>query len=156
MIPRLTLALVLLLFPATAQAASGTMAGMTVGARVWGMPACGQPHVEVTTPTAYQAAHGTSEFGGNQPLAWADETRCVIAINRELAHIEIRTPAKRCHVIVHEWGHLAGRGHSDNPRSVMFGEDIIAEGWVLRGKRKVMQAANAFKPCYAATGQQRV
>jgi hypothetical protein len=31
-------------------------------------------------------------------------------------------PALLCSVVLHEVGHLSGRGHSDNPRSVMFPE----------------------------------
>lgn len=27
---------------------------------------------------------------------------------------------KFCTTAIHEWGHLAGRGHSSNPRSVMY------------------------------------
>ena len=58
---------------ATALGLSGTMAGMYVGQQVWGTPACGQPHVEVSTPTEYGAAYGSVNFGdAGAPLAWAD------------------------------------------------------------------------------------
>jgi hypothetical protein len=146
-LPIATLIALAALPAAAAQGLSGTDAGMRVGLQVWGMPACGQPHVEVTTPAEYAFAHGDANFGDSVPLAWADETRCMIVINRDLAHIEIRTAAKRCHVIVHEWGHLTGHEHSDNPRSVMYGEDLVAESRVRRHGRVFWRAANPFKPC---------
>jgi hypothetical protein len=129
---------------------SGDRAGLIVGEQVWGAPACGQPRVEVSTPSDYEAAYGTGAFD-TEPLAWADETRCVVVINRELARIEIRTAAKRCHVIVHEWGHLAGREHSENPRSVMYGEDVVAESREKVGRRWRWVTSGAFKPCEVLT-----
>lgn len=128
------------------------MAGTYVGKQVWGMPACGQPHVEVSTPGEYLALYGTTVLDG-YPLAWADANRCVIVINRDLARIEIRTPAKRCHVIVHEWGHLAGREHSTNLRSVMYGEDVVEESLSRErvGAPWRWTTARAFKPCVTMT-----
>lgn len=38
---------------------------------------------------------------------------------RYRAHLYAR-PALLCSVMLHEIGHLAGRAHSDNPRSIMF------------------------------------
>jgi hypothetical protein len=143
----LTAALILALPTAAAHALTGTDAGLYVGEQVWGKPACGQPHVEVSTPTEYEAAHPAAEFGDSVPLAWADETRCVIVINREYARLSIRTAVKRCHVIVHEWGHLTGREHSENPRSVMYGDDVVTEGRERVGKRVRWVTSGAFKPC---------
>lgn len=141
------LTLAALIAPATAGAASGTAAGLFVGRTVFGMPACGQPHVETSTPEDYEAEHGTGVFDG-EPEAWADEERCTIVIN---PRYKLRTAVKRCHVIVHEWGHLAGREHSENPRSVMYAEDLVAEGLERLGRgRSRWVAAGAFRPCYAA------
>jgi hypothetical protein len=146
-----------LALPAAASAATGTEAGLYVGQTVWGAPACGQPHVEVSTPAEYLEAHGTGAFTGD-PEAWADENRCAIVINPDFT---IHTATKRCHVIVHEWGHLAGfrdpsnaadPSHSDNPHSVMYGEDLVSENRVRYSKRRVRwEAGGAFKPCYAAS-----
>lgn len=136
-----------------AQALSGTQAGLAVGLMVWGTPACGLPHVEISTPAEYLKAHGTGNFDGD-PEAWADEDRCVIVLN---PHYTIHTAVRRCHVIVHEWGHLAGYrdqsnktdpDHSDNPRSVMYAEDLVVEGRERTGKRWRWVAGGAFKPCY--------
>lgn len=158
-------ALATLLITAQAHAAPGDKTGMAVALKKWGEPACGTPHFYVSTPAAYAARFGTDNFGDSMPLAWADETRCAIMINGNLAPVEIRTPVKRCHVIVHEWGHLAGYRdpsntadpeHSDNPRSVMYGEDLVVESRERIGKRWKWVAGGAFKPCYemAAPGVQ--
>lgn len=137
-----------------ALATSGTMAGMAVALQTWRMPPCGQPHVEVATPAEYGRAHGTANFGGVIPLAWADESRCVIVINRTLAPTMINTAVKRCHVIVHEWGHLAGHDHSENQRSVMFGGDTVSESreWLGRHRWRWV-VGGAFRPCYAAVAR---
>lgn len=145
-------ALLALALTGTAHAAAGDLAGLYVGQTVWGAPACGQPRLEVSTPGEYEAEHGTGVFDSGEPLAWADDTRCAIVINRTLSRLSIRTAVKRCHVIVHEWGHLAGREHSRNPRSVMFDEDVVSEGRerVGRSKRYRWVADGAFRPCYEA------
>lgn len=142
--------LIALAVPSAAQAAAGDKAGLLVAERTWGAAPCGTPHVEVSTPDEYVTAYGTGLFNGT-PLAWADETRCAIVINRDLIRIELRTATKRCHVIVHEWGHLTGHEHSENQRSVMYGEDLVAESRVRRGKHVRYEAANAYKPCYPVT-----
>jgi hypothetical protein len=142
-----TTLIMLALFPAAAYALTGTAAGVQVGEQVWGTPACGQPHVEVSTPTEYKAAHPSAEFGDSVPLAWADETRCVIVLNRDYARLSIKTAVKRCHVIVHEWGHLTGHEHSENPRSVMYGDDVVTEGRERVGRRVRWVTVGAFKPC---------
>jgi hypothetical protein len=157
----LRLAAVVVLFfavsPASAWAASagtGDQAGLFVGQQVWGAPACGDPHVEVSTPADYERDHGTGNFASPEPLAWADVNRCVIVINAEVVdgrYAEIHTAQKRCHVIVHEWGHLVGEEHVNNPRSVMYGHDNVSEGWGRFGKKRPhWEAFGAFKPCYPA------
>lgn len=151
-----TVALVLLLLASAASAASGTAAGLYVAQDVWGKPACGVPRVETSTPADYLRDHATGEFL-LEPVAWADENRCVIVIN---ANFTIRTPVKRCHVIAHEWGHLAGfrdpsnvddPEHSANPRSLMFGHDPVHEIRERVGRKRWRWVADgAFRPCYAA------
>lgn len=130
---------------ALATSTSGTEAGIRVAQATWGIPACGNPHVEAVTPAQYMREHEEISIDG-QPLAWADEKRCVIVINPTW---KIYTATKRCHVIVHEWGHLAGRGHSDNPRSVMYKSDEVSEDFDIQTDKRV--AIGAFKPCYVAT-----
>ncbi len=126
---------------------SGNLHAMSVARETWGTPACGTPRVETHTPAQYRRLHGTGYFEV-EPDAWADESRCAIVIN---PRFKIRTAAKRCHIIVHEWGHLAGRSHSDNYRSVMYGDSsVVSEATLIDGKRRVATAAGAFKPCYGA------
>lgn len=143
---------------ALATSTSGTEAGMRVAQATWGTPACGHPHVEAVTPAQYMRERSGTWIKG-QPEAWADENLCVIAIN---PNWKIYTAAKRCHVIVHEWGHLAGFSdpsnvkdplHSSNPRSVMYATDLVNEGTIFSkmGKGTVWVSSGAFKSCYAAT-----
>lgn len=154
-----TVALVaVLVLASTASAASaiatGDRAGWLVGEQVWGTPACGEPAIEFNTPEEYQDQFGTGRFEHGEPLAWADATRCVIVINRTLARTLIHTAAKRCHVIAHEWWHLArpGEEHSANPRSIMYGEDNVLEGRERIGRRwGPWVASGAFQPCVEMT-----
>lgn len=140
-------ALLVLLLPGSAQAAPGERAGMTTAQRVWGTPPCGTPHVEVSTPAAYQAAHGTGYFAA-EPDAWADEQRCAIVINPTW---KIRTAVKRCHIILHEWGHLKGYEHSDDYKDVMYADlSVVGESVLRDGKKRRWTAVGAFKPCYSA------
>jgi hypothetical protein len=147
--PLAALAATLALIPATV---TGDLHALSVAEQAFGRPPCGIPRVEVSTPARYQRAHGTAYFDDGEPLAWADEDRCAIVINPNVARLAVRTAVKRCHVIVHEWGHLAGREHSENPRSVMFGEDFIIESRERVGKRWVWRTGGAFRPCYAVAG----
>lgn len=128
---------------APANAAPGDDAGLYAGERTWGVPKCGVPQLEVSTPMDYLAAHDTGVFEA-EPDAWADDVRCVIVLN---PRVVIHTAAKRCHVIVHEWGHLAGREHSDNPRSVMYGEDEVTESRIRVKRRWRWEQSGAFRPC---------
>lgn len=130
---------------ALALALPGQDAGAYLAQREWGTPACGTPSVEVSTPEQYQQQHGTGYFDGD-PFAWADEKRCAIVLN---PRYQIRTAVKRCHVIVHEWGHLAGEAHTD--RGVMASEDAVTEGRVRVKKRWEWRASGAFRPCYEYT-----
>lgn len=50
-------------------------------------------------------------------LATADGSACTITLDPAYWS---RARAIRCAVIVHEYGHLAGLGHSGDPRSVMY------------------------------------
>ena len=82
---------------------------LAIAALVWGQPACGTPTVAFDpglTPAT---------------LGYADRRRCRIELptTRPIAQ---DTQASICTTIVHEWGHLAGRGHAANPRSVMYPE----------------------------------
>lgn len=46
------------------------------------------------------------------------ERRCLIVLNS--AFVAGDPQWLVCEAVLHEWGHLMGRGHSPNPRSIMF------------------------------------
>jgi hypothetical protein len=104
------------LVPATAQARevsggpAGTDRGLRVGERAFGVPACGRPVVAYAT------------FAGPHLLSGADEGRCRILVNADLAGDMPR--AMVCTLVAHEWGHLAGRPHARDRRSVMYADYV--------------------------------
>jgi len=84
---------------------------LAIAAMLWGPPACGTP---------------TVVYDNDLPpatLGYADRRSCTIdlAPSRPAPY---DTPASLCTTIVHEWGHLAGRGHSTNPRSVLYSRQL--------------------------------
>ena len=87
--------------------------GLVLGAQVFGAPACGTPVVERAT------------FTDPAVLAGADTQRCRILLNR--SWVEEMPRAMRCTLVLHEYGHLAGRPHSDDPDSVMYADYLRAD-----------------------------
>jgi hypothetical protein len=132
---------------------------MTIAQAKWGTPTCGQPQLLVRAPSAYEREYATS-LNGRSPVAWADVDHCAIIVNPEY---RIYTAARRCHVIVHEWGHLAGYRdpantadplHSRDPRSVMYARDEISETPRFRGRGHAQWVAvGAYPPCYERNGR---
>lgn len=55
---------------------------------------------------------------GGAGAAWANLNGCTIYINMYM--FRNQSPAKRCHTLIHEWGHLVGLHHEDNPNHVMY------------------------------------
>lgn len=53
-----------------------------------------------------------------------------------------------CAVVVHEFGHLAGRDHNDDPASVMSGAGVLAQPAIC-GKRPRRNVATAIRPAPA-------
>jgi hypothetical protein len=84
---------------------------MTLAAHVWGMPACGQPTQAVE---AYPADVSTALDDGTI-VGFPDMDGCRVVLTPY--GTENGDP---CTTIVHEWGHLAGQVHSDDPSSVMY------------------------------------
>lgn len=85
--------------------ASAAEPGVVLGERAFGKLACG-------TPTVTRAT-----FAALDVLAGADPTACSILLNREYAPHMPR--AMRCTLVLHEYGHLAGRPHVHDEGSVM-------------------------------------
>jgi len=71
-----------------------------LAAKTWGMPPCGTPAVVVEPAPLLEAAAGWVMQGTDGAFD------CVIHLTREAIDLDIA-----CEVVVHEWGHLAGRGH---------------------------------------------
>jgi hypothetical protein len=91
---------------------------LVIAQQVFGAPACGTPVVE--------RAH----FADPAVLAGADEAACRILLSRRWA---AEMPSEmRCTLVLHEFGHLAGREHSDDPDSVMYAEYVRPDERCLR------------------------
>jgi hypothetical protein len=77
--------------------------------------------------------------------AWADPERCAVVVNERT---RFRTQWRHCHVIAHEWGHLAGYEHSFDPASLMYDSELGMEGKILRPGRRAKWVADGFYgPC---------
>lgn len=85
---------------------------------VWGKVCQGQRvklrHVELGRNQSGSVSFNFDpELGEDDPRGY---TNCVIRINPNIA----LGPAAICAVIIHEWGHLAGKRHARYPRKIMY------------------------------------
>jgi hypothetical protein len=117
--------------PAHAVEASGGPPGSDRGLhraeRAFGLPACGRPAI------AY------ASFAERWVLSGADAERCRILLNAHLAPEMSR--ATVCTLVMHEWGHLAGRPHSAEPTSVMYAEYVGPDERCVAAARRPRRAA---------------
>ena len=88
--------------------AAAAETGVDLGKRVFGTPACGMPSIV------------QADFIGLDLVAGAAD--CDILLNRRYAADMPR--AMRCTLVLHEYGHLAGRPHSHDRDSVMYWEYV--------------------------------
>ena len=86
----------------------GSDRGLHRAEQAFGVPACGRPVI------AY------ASFAERWVLSGADGARCRILVNADLAGDMPR--AMVCTLVMHEWGHLTGRSHAEDPGSVMAAE----------------------------------
>jgi hypothetical protein len=80
---------------------------------------------------------------GATGLAWALRGRGYCRVEFSVPAAKLRW-VELCHVMIHEYGHLAGVDHNFNPRSVMYESLDIGYGWVLG--RFVVQGVD--RRCY--------
>lgn len=50
-------------------------------------------------------------------VAWSNLPECSLTLTERVDELD---PVSACTIVVHEYGHLAGLGHSDDPASVMY------------------------------------
>jgi Matrixin len=90
-----------------------------VAQRVW-HPSCGRLHASFDDP---RTANTVLDDGTPIDYAsgWAMPGDCTIHLSR--AQQWVAYPPL-CEVVLHEAGHVAGRGHSHNPRSIMYPQSL--------------------------------
>lgn len=129
MIARLALALALLLVVAEPARADAPVAwqhrALAIAQVVW-HPDCGQLHLRFAQPPA--------DVASMDPEGWASSGDCGLALN--VSHHWHYFPPF-CHAVLHEAGHAAGVGHSDNPRSVMYPRMVLDHGHAVGSRRMV-------------------
>jgi hypothetical protein len=100
-----------LLAPATANAGWRIDRSLTIAETVW-HPSCGKLELGYGDPVR----EGAADSGG-----WAWTGNCTIRIpngsNYEFEEL--------CTIVLHEAGHVAGAGHSHNPKSVMYADPLV-------------------------------
>ena len=97
-------------------AASGSTPGSTQIAawqqiaRSYFTPVCVAPEVTVTWASTEDPSSAAQALYGPE--------QCEIRLNPVV--FPTLTPEMQCNIVVHEYGHLAGLGHSPDPGSIMF------------------------------------
>lgn len=109
--------LVLLMCPASAQAGWKTDRAQAIAGVVFPAIPCGKPSVSYGDPARVYPASMLSKF--STPLAWAVKERCAVELNGVMAERWGLGWGQVCTLMIHEYGHLTGLGHSENPKSVM-------------------------------------
>lgn len=79
-------------------------------ARSYFTPVCRAPEVTVTW--------AATDEPGWAAQALYDDSRCELRLSPVL--FPTMTTEAQCNLVVHEYGHLAGHGHSPDPGSIMF------------------------------------
>jgi hypothetical protein len=125
---------------------------LAVAAMVWGHPACGQPQIVWASPVQATMALGIAitETPYTPPAGWpGDLSSCTIVLNRTAFTLRGTQPGwarelrreEICTALVHEWGHLAGQGHSADPQNVMYGDGVSSPYWRCLPRWRARQAA---------------
>jgi hypothetical protein len=144
----LALVVLLLVAPASAQAAGWRAHAREVAERTFRTPACGEPEIIRRDPLTYAPEQADALRAAT---AWADPERCAIVLNR---NERIHTSWRFCHIVTHEWGHLVLGGdeaHSDDPADVMFPYVLGVEGKIKRRGRWRWTADGYWPSCEPPT-----
>jgi hypothetical protein len=130
----------LLLAPAAAHADHGQTVDdpvlaqyMQIAASQWGgqVPHCSGRNGETIAPHAVMADDPDPDVG-----AWAELPGCRMWLDSSQWKLPIQPREAHCNLIAHEWGHLVGHDHSDDP------DDLMSSSFV---PNVVLGCAN-FKP----------
>lgn len=128
--------------PAPAHAGWGLKNARLVAERTWGIPPCGVPQIQIVSLTE-DLLRG---WDWVIPYGWTVESKCTIWLNRDYGRT--LDSLTGCFVVVHEWGHLAGQGHTTDERSVMF-ERVFPEPEPYADPRGIGVRGGVFTPCVA-------
>lgn len=100
---------------------SPTLHGRRVARRIWGPVCDGQVAIVFRPLPGKQSGRANWLYDPLRPDAVRRRSNCVITLD-----VRAWKRHTMCGTIVHEWGHLAGREHTANPRSIMF--PVMREG----------------------------
>lgn len=102
--------------------------------------------------TVWHPTCGTLTLGYGDPIregagdaagGWATAGDCAIKIPNG-SHYEF---VELCTVILHEAGHVAGMGHSPNPRSVMYAEPLVIKTTARIGRKTITEWTGVDHRC---------
>ena len=132
--PVLIAVLVALTLAAPAQAGWRINRSLAIAQTVW-HPTCGQ----LTLGYGDRARDGAADGAGG----WAWAGNCTIRIPNG-SHYEFE---ELCAIVLHEAGHVAGMGHSSNPRSVMYAEPLVIKTTARIGRKTVTRWTGVDRRC---------
>jgi hypothetical protein len=118
------LAVLFALVAAPAQAGPWRDHARQVARDTFGLPTCGEPRIIRRDPLTY--AGGAQADWLRDATAWADPERCAVVLS---SRVKIHTRWRWCHVVAHEWGHLAGYEHSIEPFDLMYEGETGHTDW---------------------------
>jgi hypothetical protein len=108
-------------------------AAVAVSRAYWGTPPCGNPRIRVIR------TRRDSEWLSVMPsnvIGIASPQECLIEV--------MNRPRQVCRLIGHEWGHLMGKQHVDDPTDIMY--PVLIDYWPPCDARNARVATASFRP----------